>query len=324
MAASVAPSEGTALSLAGREVATSPKRKIASPTRSGLKISMHESICQKDMWKMPSMTALDQVRLALEKDERSQSEKYGSTEPTCLSARFHVTLPQSPQHSKFCYRPSSEKRRANSANAKGDDGQEQNTETAEPVSQDQVTVPIGGKGRERYDKRTLLQWFRDMDQSDSGFVTTRAIIVFLRQRRVQAMRQKHDFSEEALLAQRNEVHRIHEMIKGVDKDGKGSVNWDDFTDIFRRAGILLEYDADRTNFDAVTSNGTILQSELRREQKEHRNDLEHQEGISDTLAHELRKSLGPGKEHRYRLRRYGSVCGEEDGLEMSQKGSLGH
>jgi hypothetical protein len=264
------------------------------------------------------MTALEHVRRDLEKDEMSQSAKYGCGEPTCSSARFHVTLPSSPQHTKFCFRPSPEQQTRSSKESVGIKEASPGLGDSTALTDSPLSKKSTGKVRERYDKRTLLQWFREMDQSDSGFVSTRGIIVFLRQRRVQAMRLKHDQSEETLAAQRTEVYRIRAATKTVDKDGKGNVNWDEFVEIFRQAGILLEYDSDRAADQALLSTqaGDALKEHLVLDRSAHRVGLDQQEGVSEELAEEVRKNMGVGKEHRFRLRRYGSACSDDVGQEQ--------
>jgi hypothetical protein len=266
------------------------------------------------------MKALDLVRVALEKDERSQTKKYGDAEPTCLSARFHVALPQSPQHSKYSWnvgRPKSEGRPRGKLGS-GEPAGEATTTTAgagtgtgAPAASSTTTAgaPVVRIADVKFDKRTLMQFFREIDRADSGFVTKRALVVFLRQRPEIQIQASFHVTMRPHEVIKEQVKTMNEILNRVDEKGKGSVNWDEFTDFFRRAGMLLEYDSDfMANREILSagSSGNTLANDLRIQRTHQRQFKDVKEGVSDTLAHELRQSFGPGKEQRFRNRRMGS------------------
>merc|ERR1719230_571596 len=47
--------------------------------------------------------------------------------------------------------------------------------------------------------------------------------------------------EEIRIAQKEENQRIKRIMEEVDTDGSGTMEWPEFVDFFRRAGMLLEY-----------------------------------------------------------------------------------
>merc|ERR1712070_796074 len=65
----------------------------------------------------------------------------------------------------------------------------------------------------------------------SGFDATRASL-----RTTQNIARQQDVH-----SLRDEIYRIKEILKEVDTDGSGTMEWDEFVDFFRRAGLLLEY-----------------------------------------------------------------------------------
>merc|ERR1712187_312965 len=46
---------------------------------------------------------------------------------------------------------------------------------------------------------------------------------------------------------REEIYRIKEILREVDTDGSGTMEWSEFLDFFKRAGFLLEYAEDSRN-----------------------------------------------------------------------------
>jgi hypothetical protein len=147
----------------------------------------------------------------------------------------------------------------------------------------------------------LLRWFKDIDQSGSGVISQRELIVALREKKelLAMLSRASDLggqdstplcprmslqirSEEAALRRRvqshgeeqgsaqlapglgahastdlekgqavatahekrQEIYRIKQILRDVDTDNSGTMEWNEFVDFFRRAGFLLEYRED--------------------------------------------------------------------------------
>jgi len=162
-----------------------------------------------------------------------------------------------------------------------------------------VAVPGGGI---RFDKRTLSQWFREMDRADSGIISRRQLIVALRQRPEYqaAIFCRTDSGE----AQHEENARIIGILKDIEGDGCGNLKWDDFILFFRRAGLLLEYHMDRDLDD------TELSTDIEKNRAGSKKDAANS-NVSEALASEIRTRIGISKESRFRThRRAGSPVGE--------------
>lgn len=108
----------------------------------------------------------------------------------------------------------------------------------------------------KFNKRTLQKWFKDIDRDGSGSITQRELIVALRARpetlkifqRIQGFDvkdEKEDVfernSDELREREKAKIYRIKEILSDIDTDGNGTMEWDEFVDFFRRAGLLLEY-----------------------------------------------------------------------------------
>jgi hypothetical protein len=132
--------------------------------------------------------------------------------------------------------------------------------------------------------RTLQTWFRDLDQNKSGQVTQRQFIVSLRARaelmkvfsdclshandeQVEAREVKTPVTggsqEQAAEKARADMHRMKEILKDIDTDMSGAMDWEEFVDFFRRSGLLLEYKSQ----EAVHMNRVTLCVELEEAKK---------------------------------------------------------
>jgi Ca2+-binding EF-hand superfamily protein len=123
--------------------------------------------------------------------------------------------------------------------------------TASSNSQESRPFTTGGI---RFNMHRLSKWFRDIDVKKTGRITQRELIVALRRHQgIQAMFcmmhgleyaevQAGSTGEAATQARRDEVHRIKAILREVDEDGSGTMEWTEFVEFFRRAGLLLEYE----------------------------------------------------------------------------------
>lgn len=194
--------------------------------------SMYESSLYRKEGTTPRIPRIEAVRRALENDAVSQCKKYGSGAPSGGSARFHTELPSCPQHSKFSWRSD-----LNSSCMSLNSAWTQDS-TASMHS-------FSGLG---FNKRTLEKWFRDINRDGTGVITQRELIIALHHRpdllnmfcRIHGVEATPSPGAEPP-SRREEIIRIKEILKQVDQDGSGAMEWDDFVDFFRRAGMLLEY-----------------------------------------------------------------------------------
>lgn len=187
------------------------------------------------------MEAVKASVAALEQDEINQLKKYGGEEPSGRSARFAVELPRTPQHEKYSLR--------------------RNGRAAVPTAMSSATkasVQLDERLRKlfpggiRFNKRTLRAMFKEIDRDSSGDITQRELIIALRQHKsllamfalIQGAEIDDCLSSHHGL-QREEVYRIKEILKEVDTDGNGTMEWAEFVEFFRRAGLLLEYKTQR-------------------------------------------------------------------------------
>lgn len=105
-----------------------------------------------------------------------------------------------------------------------------------------------------FDIFTIRQWFMEMDSNRSGSVTKQEFIHFLRNRPrlrrlfIDAGKQRRqqykgdatqitDSQAEAL-----EMRRLLKLLKEIDEDGNGTLEFEEFLDFWRVSGFLLEYE----------------------------------------------------------------------------------
>lgn len=254
---------------------------------------------------MPQMRGLNLIQSALESDAASQSLKYGTEEPSCRSARFCVSLPQTPQHQKFCYgRGLTEKQtgfgtcRVADRDADREAGREaeacrnfkQDLEDRHPALEMPLAIPHGPKpsslDRLRLNKTTLHTIFREIDSKATGFVTRRALIVAL-QRKLQLTA--------AGTAEREATNWLMDVMDEVDSDKSGSLSWHSFLVFFRRAGILLEYERDASHLDQLNQELDARQHELKTSAMA--------EACPSDLASDIRTMVGKADEARFKKNR---------------------
>lgn len=268
MATVGSPQKGAALRNAGAQV-SSARRSLNGdgPTnhpRFETFCSVHESCLHRSPRgvRSPKLQGVALVHAALECDRTKQQEKYGGAEPSSRAARFHVTLPQTPQHSKYCEfgRHALQDSVLTSGRSPpataGEGGGEHMGDTPRTTASlnAQENRPLSSGGTIRFNMNRLSKWFRDIDVNQTGSITQRELIVALRRHRgLQAMfcmmhgleyGDAHTGSGEAATkARRDEVHRIKAIFREIDDDGSGIMEEAEFVEFFRRAGLLLEYGA---------------------------------------------------------------------------------
>lgn len=160
----------------------------------------------------------------------------------------------------------------------------------------------------KYDMHTLETWFKLLDRDSSGSITQRELIVALRgkPRMQEIFMQTGGFSEQQQEGEgpnddwagggvrpseykshlrRQEIYRIKEILADIDEDGNGCMEWPEFVDFFRRAGLLLEYHT------REELNRTELCQEAEKAQKEkdeedaNRKDLMRRTAVSSVYQH---------------------------------------
>eukprot|EP00927_Polykrikos_kofoidii_P074615 TRINITY_DN7063_c0_g1_i1.p1 TRINITY_DN7063_c0_g1~~TRINITY_DN7063_c0_g1_i1.p1 ORF type:complete len:359 (-),score=50.58 TRINITY_DN7063_c0_g1_i1:93-1169(-) len=222
-----------------------------------------------------TIRAVSHVRDALEADQANQARKYGCVEPNAASSRFNVELPRGPQHRKYCWRTDqrtvSEDTTTTGANGSVAARVEATAPATPRSAQSTIDNTILSRSLQgtKFNMRTLQRWFRDIDRDCSGQITQREFIVALRNRpqtlkmfenihsieagqndRASAAENPNSRTADELSISsrraaadlaREKIYRIKDMLNDIDTDGNGSMEWDEFVDFFRRAGLLLEY-----------------------------------------------------------------------------------
>lgn len=225
---------------------------------------MFES-CLQSHSRKPEMKAVHAVEDALKEDQQAYAYKYRESDDGTLDdsqsapagmARFTVKLPVGPQHEKF-----REIKLVHDIDEDYSGGVRQSTK------EHQQSV--------KFNIQTLRKWFWEMDEQRTGSITQRVFIAKLRQRKdlhamfasINAQWQENQDngkdlgdsknSDEPLAAgdqARAEHRRIKQILKEIDSDGSGSMEWEEFVEFFRRAGVLLEYEtqeeANSTQYNA--------------------------------------------------------------------------
>lgn len=122
-----------------------------------------------------------------------------------------------------------------------DDGQGQPMERKESKERKAV----------QFDVYTLRQWFMEMDRDSSGHVTKEDFFAYLDQR--PALKQLfvahspknsrkpggREVSQKE--AQALEMRRLLKVLREIDEDKNGTLEWEEFIEFFKRSGYLLEY-----------------------------------------------------------------------------------
>jgi len=219
-----------------------------------------------------SKAEIPQARITeelLEKDKARLSRKYNATvtsrfQPLRMeSARYHVKLPSTPQHMKYV--PRTPEKMVHTREQ--DDGVSSNRsspaagrKTLKKGKTQLLSLAMGdGKPKTRqrvaYNIKRLEEWFLLMDYNRSGEITVRKLIIgMLRhqelfdlfyilkdggQSDIWAMNPQ-DRPKVGHLS-KDEMDSIRDMLTELDQDGGGSMDWPEFVDFFRKAGLLLEY-----------------------------------------------------------------------------------
>mmetsp|Transcript_90947 Transcript_90947/g.253066 ORF Transcript_90947/g.253066 Transcript_90947/m.253066 type:complete len:358 (-) Transcript_90947:89-1162(-) len=110
----------------------------------------------------------------------------------------------------------------------------------------------------RYDVLTIRQWFNAMDVDHSGHVTKQEWFDFIRAnpklRHLLIHGEKglptvikdrsSDETAQVLKQESKELRRLLNILRALDVDGSGTLEFEEFLEFFRRSGNLLEYGSD--------------------------------------------------------------------------------
>lgn len=202
------------------------------------------------------LKSLDKVRRSLQWDAATELAKYGVLGPSLGQARFSVELPQGVQHWKYSWASP-----CSSTTSKHllDDASQPGDQVFPPPNQEHGPLFPSSC---RFNVETLKQWYKRIDTRGAGEITQKEFIVAMRtHRELLAMFSKMRGMELAdssdgradpsqdWHAQREETLRIKAILKEVDTDGSGTLEWEEFVDFFRRTGMLLEYKTRRSACD---------------------------------------------------------------------------
>jgi hypothetical protein len=106
-----------------------------------------------------------------------------------------------------------------------------------------------------FDVCTIRTWFMEMDIERSGHVTKQGFMQFIRNRPqlrslfIKAGQERHKnggggghHEITGKEAEALEIRRLLKLLKEIDADGNGTLEWEEFLDFWRVAGFLLEYE----------------------------------------------------------------------------------
>lgn len=248
--------------------------------------SMHETSLSPKKWVLPEIKGLRSVQVALESDAQRQSRKYNHSEPSCASARFNVRLPRSPQNQKYTRRWKS----SPAESLASDSGRHVAVDT------DFRPAVITAHSVARFDKSYLMMKFRELDAEGSGFIKKRAFTMFLHEQLAQAGIQR-------------DAHKMsRDLLKDLDANAGGSLHWDDFIEVFRKAGLLVEYQLQAdVNEQPLALDLEHLMKETRQAQRE-----SLMPGVDDVIGSEFRCQLGAQRERRFKVKRRVSAYAMDD------------
>lgn len=174
------------------------------------------------------------------------------------SARYHVKLPSTPQHMKYAARSPANLVFTHEQGVSSKAGTGRKT-----LKKGQTAVlshKIGDgmpKTRQRvaYNIKRLEGWFNLMDTNCSGEITVRKLIVGMMKHQelcdlfyILKDDGKNDIwginpNDRPKVGHltKDDMDWIREILTNLDQDGNSSMDWPEFVDFFRNAGLLLEY-----------------------------------------------------------------------------------
>lgn len=113
----------------------------------------------------------------------------------------------------------------------------------------------GTRGKKPFfDICTIRTWFMEMDVERSGHVSKEGFMQFIRNRPqlrrlfIHAGQERYKvtggrkFEITGKEAEALEIRRLLKLLKEIDQDGNGTLEWEEFLDFWRVAGFLLEYE----------------------------------------------------------------------------------
>lgn len=194
------------------------------------------------------MTAHVLAEVALLEDDKVFRKKWESSRSSTLGP-----LPQTPQNNKM----SSYRARPSMVGGLGEDSPQKDKNP-----------------RPKFNVNTLRRWFKEIDGDQSGSITRRELIVALRNHKelqtllgqcgsaaqADTYRNPREAEPCPIDAQNTEMKRIVKILHQVDTDGSGSVEWDEFVEIFRRGGYLVEYKTRASLNDTSFKTDAVLEA----------------------------------------------------------------
>lgn len=288
--------------------------------------SPHDSALRtaKEGWPQAEIPQTALIQTALENDKKRLEYKYKNVmtsrfQPLPMdSARYHVKLPSSPQHRKYVAGApvnmlfTSEQREKGAARKTLKKG---NTQVfSQQISDGRPKT----RQRVAYNIKRLEGWFKLMDTNSSGEITVRKLIVgmmkhqelcdlfyLLKDSGSQDMWavNPHDRPKVGSLT-KDDMDWIREVLTNLDQDGNSSMDWPEFVDFFRKAGLLLEYSTrdDLNQSHLGETNIELHRQKMEEERKDQQNKFFNEarrgaqaaggEKNKDTLA-KKRMSLAP-------------------------------
>eukprot|EP00930_Biecheleria_cincta_P097033 TRINITY_DN8877_c0_g1_i1.p1 TRINITY_DN8877_c0_g1~~TRINITY_DN8877_c0_g1_i1.p1 ORF type:complete len:297 (-),score=44.33 TRINITY_DN8877_c0_g1_i1:39-929(-) len=230
--------------------------------------SFHESTLDPATWKLPTINRLDDLQNSLQRDRFRQAAVYkDSAKPS--SARFNVELPRTPQHTKYCHKPTT-----SSSQVHEQEPASLTTPTSEKSCSRAASRPGTGTSETKFSIRTLREMFLQFGGGDAK-ITHRRLIVMLQKKSDFVdklmqysednwhqndpdfnMPQKKKNDNEHTSRLRGQIYKFKQVLHELDGDGNGQMEWEEFVEFFRRCGLLLEYKSDafrnHTSFDVLS------------------------------------------------------------------------
>lgn len=180
------------------------------------------------------------------------------------SARYHVKLPSTPQHMKYVARSPENivftHEQKDSTDSKDSSKSGRGRKTLKKGQTAVLSHKISDgmpKTRQKvaYNIKRLEGWFKLMDTNCSGEITVRKLIVGMMKHQElcdlfyllkdDGKKDIWDISPndrpKVGHLSRDDMEWIREILASLDQDGNSSMDWPEFVDFFRNAGLLLEY-----------------------------------------------------------------------------------
>mmetsp|Transcript_16546 Transcript_16546/g.28932 ORF Transcript_16546/g.28932 Transcript_16546/m.28932 type:complete len:346 (+) Transcript_16546:50-1087(+) len=238
-------------------------------------LSMFESTLDQNSWKLPAIGKLQHIEASLKRDHMKLNETYHGVAPNDASgsvARFNIKLPASPQHLKYCH-PKTLAHSHTASESSSPRSPHKDTiytkfsmphlerifkhlaEGTDVIAHRKFIVAIQSS-------EDLLETFRrfalipqapdhEKPRDSPDHKRSRGSVVAAGDREAGEKHPRRSFFQEDAAPEphhvphtaphKEELGKMKQILVDLDEDGSGQMEWDEFVEFFRRAGLLMEY-----------------------------------------------------------------------------------